>query len=419
MERDMEYLFKVYYKNGEHYLDTYKKRFEFETTLKTGLMIKPYRKTEQFQLYYMYNNDTARFLEMIRKNDTTLQSLEDALPEIAKRAFLVDVISEELKNSNDLEGVETNKYQIAETTRHMLENASESNSRLGSMINSYMLLRGAGNLKLPSDVEDIRKIYDKITDGEIRKNCLPDGTVFRKDAVFVQKKGTVSNEILHRGVMGEENIIVYMNNLLNFLRNETISLLLRVAIGHYYFGYIHPFYDGNGRVGRFLSSLYIKQEYHYFTAMSLSRGCMLSSAQYYNAFRDTNAIYNRGEMNGFVDSFLEILLKGQEDIIQNLLEKKNKLNTADEFIKRDERLDSLLKKALMFMFAQDYYFGGNAGIERKMIIEIAKRDNYPELKVKKVLSELNQQGLLNTVSKRPLIYRVEYQYLDGSYMEIE
>ncbi|WP_366520018.1 Fic family protein [Paenibacillus xylanexedens] len=54
----------------------------------------------------------------------------------------------------------------------------------------------------------------------------------------------------------EKDIVVAMGKLLNFMNNhEDIPLMIRVAISHYFYGYVHPFYDGNGRSSRFISSL--------------------------------------------------------------------------------------------------------------------------------------------------------------------
>lgn len=405
----MDYLFKVYYKDRDNYNKIYKDRLHFETTLKSNLIIRPYKTDEQYQLYYIYNNNTSAYIDQIRNNDNVLNNLKDSLPGIAKNAFLVDIISSELISSNKLEGVETNREEIVDTTRTILNKNKPKSKRLSSMISSYILLIDDRILKIPQDCKDIRKIYDEITKDEIDISDRLDGKFFRKDEVYVQKKGTVSDEIIHKGIFGEENIENGILNLLNMLDDKNIPLLLKVAIAHYYFGYIHPFYDGNGRVGRFISSLYIRQEYNYLTAMSLSRGCMLKKNDYYKAFRVTNSSINKGEMNYFIDEFLSILLKGQEDIIDNLTDKLDKLEYSERFIEEDKNIDSSLKKGLMFMLSQSYYFDNNSGISRDTLIEYAKGENAIN-RIKLELKDLELSGIIKRVKKRPLVYAVDDNY---------
>lgn len=407
----MDYLFKVYYKNREAYEAVYRQRLGFESTLKTKLNIKPYGVELSFPLYYVYDNRMPVYLDRIRKNDSLLRNLEEELPGIAKSAFLIDVLASELQSSNDLEGVESVKEEIVETAREILNRKEHRSMRWESVVASYLLLK-EGQLKVPKEVQDIRKIYDKITKDEIERDCLPDGVWFRQKPVFIQRKGSVSGEIIHRGLDGEDRIQMHIQLLLAFLEEENFPLLLRVAVAHYYFGYIHPFYDGNGRVGRFISSLYLKTEYHYFTAMSLSRGCILKHREYYKAFDDTNSLLNRGEMNRFVDVFLEILIRGQEDIIEGLENKKRKLEIAHRRIEEDGRLTSELKKQLVYLLAQSYYFDNNSGIDRETLIETAQKYDYPVLRIKKELKEMQVEGLIQTIKKRPLIYCIHETYFE-------
>lgn len=121
---------------------------------------------------------------------------------------------------------------------------------------------------------------------------------------------------IHRGITSasgtEEYIIFIMNKLLNFLNNDTkCNELVKNAIFHYYFGYIHPFYDGNGRTARFISSIYLKENYSWLTALSLSQGSNDNKSLYLKAFDSTNQVSMQGELNFFVDSFLEVLNNGQ------------------------------------------------------------------------------------------------------------
>ena len=56
----------------------------------------------------------------------------------------------------------------------------------------------------------------------------------------------------------------------NDLNNDDINFLIRIAVFHYAFGYIHPFYDGNGRTSRFISSYLLSQRLEDLVSFRLS-----------------------------------------------------------------------------------------------------------------------------------------------------
>ncbi len=403
----MDYLFKIYHKFKRKYEQIYQERFNFSATFKTKFKISTYDNNGEYQLYYLYNQYSDKLIDRIRKNDNRLKSLDSALPGIAKRAFLIDIIASELESTNTIEGIYTNKADIIETTRSIFNQKKCAKARMSSMIKSYYLLATrSDSLKLPVDCKDIRKIYDRITEGEIDKSNLPDGTFFRKEDVFVQKQNSVSGKIIHKGTSGEKLIESEVLDLVDFLNDDNISMVLRVAIGHYYFAYIHPFYDGNGRIGRFISSMFLNQSYYHLTATSISRGAYINKTNYYKAFHNTKAHINRGELNYFVDQFLCTIIAGQEDIIDNLVDKIEKLSLASNYIDHDLKLaNTKLKKSLLFMLYQNYYFDNNSGIDRKLLIKYLE-DNEPELKIKRELTELENDNVILRVKRRPVTYAI-------------
>ena len=109
--------------------------------------------------------------------------------------------------------------------------------------------------------------------------------------------------------------------LLNFLNIPSkITPIIKIAISHYYFGYIHPFYDGNGRTSRFINSLYLSKEYDELTAISLS-SMIENNKTYYDMFDKTNSVINKGELNYFINNFLSFIKEGQESLIEELKQK--------------------------------------------------------------------------------------------------
>lgn len=404
----MDYIYKIYYKNYDNYRDEYFKRINSENSLKINLKIKS--NNFGYNLYFIPNMETSNKLDKIRKNDKRLVDLEQQLPPIVGESLLVDAISSELQSSNELEGVESKKEDIVFSTKKILSNMDTKKERFNSTINSYLLLINKA-LKVPEDSEDIRKIYDKVTDGEIDGDNLPDGLIFRKNDVHVNRLGTVSGETIHKGIAGEDNIIEHIDDMLEFVNVSKIPLLFKVAIGHYYFEYIHPFYDGNGRLGRFISSIYLESEYSYLTALSLSRGSYLEKAKYYKAFDITNGDKNKGELNFFIDTFLEILIKGQEEMIESLIDKTQKINSLINRVNEDKNLKNNLDKELLIGFLPNALFLFNGPISREEIVEKLSEERHPVSQIKMSLKKLVELKYLKIVKKRPITYSVEESYL--------
>lgn len=407
----MDYIHKIYYKNKEIYDKTYNKRINDENTFITGLKIQANKSI--MDLYYIPNIKTFNKLEKIRINDDKLKHLELNLPPMIGESLLIDAISSELQSSNELEGVESNKEDIVYSTRKILSKEDDKTERFSSTINSYILLID-NKLKFPQDSLEVRKIYDKITDGEIAKDDLPDGRIYRKNDVHINKIGSVSGQTIHKGMVGEDNIIKSIDQLLYFMNNAKIPLLIKIAIGHYYFEYIHPFYDGNGRLGRFISSIYLESTYSYLTALSLSRGSYLERANYYKAFDISNSEKNKGELNYFIDIFLDLLIKGQEEMIENLIDKTEKLDGLIEVIENDRNLSQEIDKTTLKGFLPNALFLFNMPISRNEIIEELASQRYPVTNIKSSLNKLVSLGYLNISKKRPLYYVVSDEFIfDG------
>jgi Fic family protein len=120
------------------------------------------------------------------------------------------------------------------------------------------------------------------------------------------------------------------------LETDKLPILVRIAAFHYFFGFIHPFYDGNGRISRFISSYLLKKNAYPLLALDLSHTIKEYRKTYYNAFRECNDKRNKGDITPFIITFLEFLDKSTERMLQNL----------NEGIIIFERLFDLIKKKL-------------------------------------------------------------------------
>lgn len=352
----MNYFHKEYYnlKSLEERKRKAKERMNYDSSIITNLEIKPINQSDSFKLFYVPTNETIDLIADISNNDVKLENLYNKLPVVAQRNFYIGMLSSELQSTNELEGVRSSKEEIVRTTRRLFDKENNVNARFKNVIQSYFLL-WYGNLKPPVDSKDCRRIYDEITSDGIEKSDYPDGKYYRKDITYVTKDGKEIHRGINNGDKTEELIIEKMNELFRFMdkSNNRLNILIKIAISHYYFGYIHPFYDGNGRTGRFISSIYLKNNYSWLTAMSLSQGCIKERSKYLKIFDITNQISSQGEINYFVDEFLSIIKEGQEGIIEDLIHKSDLLSIIMEKIKSDEDILNSDEEKIMTIMSQD------------------------------------------------------------------
>ena len=138
-----------------------------------------------------------------------------------------------------------------------------------------------------SDTSKLRELYNDILLVDIQRDNpdnIPDGVIFRKEIVNVVS----STKTIHRGLYPESKIIEAMNSALSILNDNSLPYIVRAAVFHYFFGYIHPFYDGNGRLSRYISSYYLSKVLDPIVALRLSIACKNRQKDYYDCLLYTS-----------------------------------------------------------------------------------------------------------------------------------
>lgn len=94
--------------------------------------------------------------------------------------------------------------------------------------------------------------------------CEIQGVIIENNAGIRTEAGTVlknaaSGEVIYTPPTGEDTLRRMLGNLEEYINtdNDEVDPLIKMAIVHYQFESIHPFYDGNGRTGRILNILYL------------------------------------------------------------------------------------------------------------------------------------------------------------------
>lgn len=118
----------------------------------------------------------------------------------------------------------------------------------------------------------------------------------------------IKGEVIYTPPSGEDIIREKMANLETFINTyKSIDPLIKMAIAHYQFEAIHPFSDGNGRTGRILLLLQLKQEQLLdIPALFLSEYIIEHKSEYYKGLR---AVTEKNDWSKFILYMLDMVEK--------------------------------------------------------------------------------------------------------------
>ena len=119
-----------------------------------------------------------------------------------------------------------------------------------------------------NSISDIRKIFDSMVSSEIKENDLPDGDLFRRKGIGVFDE--TKNQWIHRNEYTEPELFENLTLMLEFLKYYKAPHVFKIMASHFIFEYLHPFYDGNGRVGRYILAKLLSNSLDPFTALTFS-----------------------------------------------------------------------------------------------------------------------------------------------------
>lgn len=393
---------KLYYRDDSSERDAAvlaeaRKRLNNESTFRIGIEIKA------GELFLAMPRQLSIINERLLRVERKVSQLWRELPAIAQRAYLRGLIMSEVISTNEIEGVHSTRRQIKE----VLENAESKTSiqeykRFREFAKLYLELTDKNHI-YPKTPVDIRKIYDAVMTGELEDNQKPDGDLFRKEAVDVVAP---MEKVVHSGVMPESTIIKMLEQMIALVGSSDIPPTFAAIIAHYLFEYIHPFYEGNGRTGRYLLALYLSEPLSLATVLSLSTTIAENKGKYYKAFATTNALLNHGEVTFFVIQMMEFIRLAQDSVVESLENKKALLTRAGEslnnFRVEPYRL-SLREEKIMFQAVQHFLFDAFSEISLK---DISQHSGLSLQTARKYTIRLEEKGLLRSVSLKPLKFEV-------------
>lgn len=170
-----------------------------------------------------------------------------------------------------------------------------------------------------SQAEDLAKVYQKFILSSLAPSKKPDGKLFRTGPVYLVD----GKNVVHTPKDNEEDVTKQINEWFKFRNNVSelyIDRLITACVSHFYLEYVHPYYDGNGRLGRLILSCDLNSILDPYSSLMLSQAIYDSPYEYYHEFSELEKLDNHGEVTLFVKMLFDYISDGQVKLLEMLNE---------------------------------------------------------------------------------------------------
>lgn len=234
--------------------------------------------------------ETKIVLKQLSVSHRHLAELKGIAQTIPNRAILISTLAlQEAKDSSAIENIITTHDQLYKSDlfadQYESPAAKEVHRYARALVQGFNLIKDDKLLTVNRIIEIQKFLEDN--DAGIRK--IP-GTVL---------KNSRTGETIYTPPDDPSVIIEALNNLEKYINDEEfhkVDLLIKMAVIHYQFETIHPFFDGNGRTGRIINVLYLVL--HNLLEMPIlypSRFIIENKADYYRLINEVRTKNNWGE----------------------------------------------------------------------------------------------------------------------------
>lgn len=223
-------------------------------------------------------------------------------------------------------------------------------------INTYNLYETLN----PFSVDDLLKAH-----GVMMQTLSHDAGRFRRGGV-----GVFEGENLIHMAPPADRVPYLIKELFEWLKNSDDHILIKSSVFHYEFEFIHPFSDGNGRVGRLWQSLILGKLHPLFEYLPIENMIYKNQQTYYDAIAKSSAINDSGV---FIDFMLQ-------EILNSL---KNRYNTKSETKEIEEKILDII--------SSDIYITAK---------KISENLSISQRQVERVISDLKIRGVIERIGAR-------------------
>ncbi len=236
-----------------------------------------------------FNGNNLIYLENV---PTVLKNIDKFLMKSQQGNYGIKAAEDEIISSSAIESIDFSRDSVRNILKGFAPKDEQENRILGQKKGLEFIADTTNKI----NEENLYKLY-MMTVGEFLDNeyKLLDGNKYRHDNVYVVGDYGVEHSGVNPG-----KLPAYMNLLIEFINaKDNINDLLKSAMIHFYIAYLHPYFDGNGRMARLVHLWYLVQNgYQSVLYVTLSSQINKSKKAYYDAF---TKIEENAKISGKID----------------------------------------------------------------------------------------------------------------------
>lgn len=255
--------------------------------------------------------ETIAILKQLSQSHRYLAELKGTAKTIPNESILINTLTlQEAKDSSEIENIITTHDDLYK--ENILIDTKKPASK---EVYNY-----AQGLKLGFEIVRKEQLLLNKHILIIQKELLSNNAGFRTQAgtKLVNSQG----QTVYTPPQSATEVLDLMSNLEKFINDNDFSNLdplIKMAIIHYQFESIHPFYDGNGRTGRIINILYlVLQGLLDIPILYLSRYITQNKAEYYQVLQDVRTKQDWEHLILYFLKSIEITAKQTIDLITNI-----------------------------------------------------------------------------------------------------
>jgi len=130
-----------------------------------------------------------------------------------------------------------------------------------------------------------------------------------------------------------ENVPYLMKDLFGYLNDKSELTLIKSCVFHYEMEFIHPFLDGNGRMGRLWQTLILMQDYPIFEFLPFETLISKNQEEYYNALFQSD---KQGRSTKFIEYMLKIIDNSLSELLENTSKKLSDEDRINIFLEKNK-----------------------------------------------------------------------------------